>query len=90
MKAVGASGGFVYRVVIVQSVLVGLAGFALGLAGAAAVAQFAGDAVPEFVTDLQWTDATGVFAACLVMALLASAVPIARVNRIDPAVVFRA
>lgn len=90
MKAVGASGGFVYRVVIVQSVLVGLAGFALGLAGAAAVAQFAGDAVPEFVTDLQWTDATGVFAACLVMALLASAVPMARVNRIDPAVVFRA
>lgn len=90
MKAVGASAAFVYRVVIVQSVLVGMLGFIVGLAGAALVAGFAHEVVPEFVTDLQVKDAIGVFGAAVIMALLASFIPVARINRIDPAVVFRA
>ena len=90
MKAVGASGMFVYRVVIAQSLLVGLAGFAVGLGGAALVAGFAVEIVPEFVTDLQLLDVAGVFGAALVMAALASFIPVVRINQIDPAVVFRA
>ena len=90
MKAVGASGRFLYRIVIVQSVLVGLAGFAVGLGGTVLVNQLVEEAVPEFVTELRWLDALGVFAAALVMAGLASFLPAARVDRIDPALVFRA
>ena len=90
MKAVGASGRFLYRIVIVQSVLVGLAGFAVGLGGTILVNRLVEEAVPEFVTELRWLDALGVFAAALVMAGLASFLPAARVDRIDPALVFRA
>jgi putative ABC transport system permease protein len=90
MKAVGASGRFLYRIVVVQSLLVGLAGFALGMGATVLVSIFAEEAVPEFVTELRWSDALGVFAATLVMAGLASFLPAARVDRIDPALVFRA
>ena len=34
-------------------------------------------------------DAAGVFAAAIVMAVAASYVPVRRLNRIDPAMVFR-
>jgi putative ABC transport system permease protein len=90
MKAIGASGGFLYRIVVVQSILVGVAGFVLGLAAAVLVSLFAEEAVPEFVTEFRWSDAVGVLAAALVMAMLASFLPAARVDRIDPALVFRA
>ncbi len=90
MKAVGASGRFLYRIVVVQSILVGLAGFGVGLGLAVLVSLFAEEAVPEFVTELRFLDALGVFAAALVMAGLASFLPAARIDRIDPALVFRA
>jgi putative ABC transport system permease protein len=90
MKAVGASGGYLYRVVMSQSLIVGVIGFGVGLAGALAVSLFAEELVPEFVTELRWYDALGVFGASLVMALAASYLPITRINRIDPASVFRA
>lgn len=90
MKAVGASGRFLYRIVVVQSLLVAVAGFALGLAATALVSTFAEDAVPEFVTELRFTDVLSVFAAALIMAGLASFLPAARIDRIDPALVFRA
>lgn len=90
MKAVGASAPFVFRVVAVQSLLVGLAGFVVGLGGSVLVASFAEDLVPEFVTDLRAIDAAGVFVSALVMAALAAIIPVFRINRIDPAVVFRA
>ncbi len=90
MKALGASGWFVYRVVIRQSVIVGVAGSALGLVSAALVATFVRRAVPEFVTDLRWPDAVAVAALTVVISLVAAYVPVRRINRIDPAMVFRA
>ena len=90
MKALGASGWFVYRVVIRQSVIVGVAGSALGLISAALVATFVRRAVPEFVTDMQWPDAVAVAALTIVISLVAAYVPVRRINRIDPAMVFRA
>jgi len=90
MKAVGAGALFLYRIVLAQATIVTAAGFALGLAGAVAVAHLAEGAVPEFATDFQPRDIAGVLAATGIMAVLASFAPVRRINSIDPAVVFRA
>src|SRR3990172_5422218 len=90
MKAVGGSPGFLYRIVLSQSAVLTSAGFLLGLVGAVGVVQLAAQAVPEFVTDFQPLDIVGVLIAAGLMAVLASLVPVRRINSIDPAVVFRA
>jgi putative ABC transport system permease protein len=90
LKAIGASGGFLYGVVVRQSLIVGSLGAALGVGAAAGAATLIERRVPEFVTDLLWTDATGVFATALAVSVAASYLPLRRLVRIDPAAVFRA
>ncbi len=90
LKAVGASGLFLYRIVVWQSLMVGLAGSLLGIGASALVAQEVSRWVPEFVTDLRVLDVLGVFALAVMMSIAASFVPVRRLNRIDPAMVFRA
>ena len=90
MKAVGASAGFLYRIVLSQSAMLVAAGFLVGLLGARILADLAAEAVPEFATDFQARDIAAVGAAALVTTVIASLVPARRVNSIDPALVFRA
>jgi putative ABC transport system permease protein len=90
LKALGASGPFIYRIVITQSLIVGILGFALGTGAAALVAAFVRRGIPEFITDLRISDASMVFGAALLMAFIASYLPVRRINGIDPAMVFRA
>jgi putative ABC transport system permease protein len=90
MKAVGASPTFLYRIVLSQSSILALTGFAAGVLGSLAVARLAEQIVPEFATVFRITDIAAVLAAAFVLALASSYVPIRRLNGIDPAVVFRA
>ncbi len=90
MKAVGGSAGFLYRIVLSQSVMLTGAGFVVGLGAAWAVAKLAARRVPEFTTDFQPLDIGSVLAATVLMALIASFVPVRRINSIDPAIVFKA
>ena len=90
MKAVGASSGYLYRIVLSQSAMLTGAGFAAGLTAAIVVADLARRAVPEFATRFEPADVAGVLAATAVMAVLGSLVPVHRVTSIDPAAVFRA
>jgi putative ABC transport system permease protein len=90
LKAIGASGSYLYRIVVWQSLLVGLSGSMLGIAVSAATARVIGSRVPEFVTDLRPSDVVAVFAAAVLMSILAAFVPVRRLNAIDPAMVFRA
>jgi putative ABC transport system permease protein len=90
LKAVGASGSYLYRIVITQSLIVGVFGSALGVAASAIAASLIGRAIPEFLTDLLWTDVAWVVMGALAMAVVASFVPVRRINSIDPAMVFRA
>jgi putative ABC transport system permease protein len=89
LKAVGASGGFLYRVVVEQTLIVGFLGAALGVGASALAATLIRQQVPEFLTTLRWSDALGVFLTALAVAVAASWVPVRRINRIDPAIVFR-
>jgi len=90
LKAGGASGPFVYRVVIQQSFIVATIGSIAGVGGAVGVATLVRREVPEFVTDLRPFDAAVVGVSILFVAVLAAYVPVRRINRIDPAMVFRA
>jgi len=90
MKAVGGSAGFLYRIVLSQSMMLTAAGFVVGLVAAWSVAQLVRELVPDFVTIFQAQDIIPVFGGTLLMALLASFVPVRRINSIDPAIVFKA
>ncbi len=90
MKAIGASAGHLFRVVLAQSIIIGVAGFVVGVPLTLAVNGLAKELVPEFVNVLLWRDVAAAFAAALVMAVLAAVIPIRRVAGIDPAAVFRA
>jgi putative ABC transport system permease protein len=90
LKAVGGSPLLLYRVVLSQSLMLTGAGFAVGLGAAVGVARLAAGAVPEFATDFQLADVAGVLGAAGVMAIIASFVPVHRINSIDPALVFKA
>ncbi len=90
MKAIGASAGHLFRVVLAQSVIIGVAGFLVGVPLTIAVNGLAQELVPEFVNVLLWRDVAAAFGAALVMAVLAAFVPVRRVAGIDPAAVFRA
>lgn len=90
LKAIGASAGYLYRIVAAQSLTLGAFGFVVGLGATVVLARLASQAVPEFVTDIRWYDVLGVLAAAVVMSFLSSYIPARRVAGIDPATVFRA
>lgn len=90
LKAIGADDGFLYRIVVAQSVGIGAVGAALGISLSALAASLVRERVPEFVTDLQARDAVAVFLVALVVSVAAAFVPVRRISRIDPAMVFRA
>jgi putative ABC transport system permease protein len=90
MKAVGGSAGFLYRIVLSQSSMLTAAGFVVGLVAAWSVARLVRELVPDFVTIFRAQDVIAVFGGTVLMALLASFVPVRRINSIDPAIVFRA
>jgi|SRR5579862_3321217 len=89
LKAVGASRGFLFGVVLRQSLIVGALGTALGIAATAAATRIIERRVPEFITVLTIRDATAVFGLALATSVIASYVPVRRIERIDPAEAFR-
>lgn len=89
LKAIGAPGRFLVTVVLRQSLVVAVAGAVIGIAASAAAARLIKRDVPEFITVLTLRDALSVFVVALAAAVLASFVPVRRIERIDPAEAFR-
>jgi putative ABC transport system permease protein len=89
LKALGASAGFLYGIVLRQSLLVGTAGAIAGAGASAVAATLIRRYVPEFVTDLRPLDVAGVLITAIALSVVAAYVPVRRVNAIDPALVFR-
>ena len=90
MKAVGGSPGFLYRIVLSQSAVLTAAGFLAGFAAALGVSRIASQLVPEFATQFQIQDLGFVLAVTVAMGVVASFVPVRRINGIDPGSVFKA
>lgn len=88
LKAMGASNGYIIRVILEQAAISACIGYALGIAiayGAVWSSTGGGAAIV-----LPWPVAAGLFLLTLAMCVGAALVSINKVTRIDPALVFRA
>lgn len=90
LKSVGARGSQLLQVVLTQAAIAAAIGYAAGVGLAYLVGGAAARWVPQFVTKILPTDLGWVGVAALAMAVVASAMPLLRISRIDPAEVFRA
>lgn len=87
LKAMGASNGYIYRVIIKQAVISAVIGYVVGMAISLTVIHLARDGAAALI--LPWEVAIALFGLTLLMCVSASIVSINKVTRIDPAMVFK-
>jgi len=87
LKAMGATNGYLYRVILQQAAISAVAGYGIGIA-VALVASRASQAGTTAII-LEAPLATALFGLTLVMCLGASLVSINKVTTLDPAMVFK-
>lgn len=88
LKALGASNGYLYRVIMVQAAYSAVLGYILGISACCAIAYASRDAMVSIV--LTWPMAIALFFLTLGMCVTASIVSISRITQLDPGSVFRA
>jgi putative ABC transport system permease protein len=89
LKALGSSNARLYRIVLAQSFIVGVCGFAIGVPAAVLFGVLVQELVPEFVTSLDWRPVVLVLGAVVGMSSLAAYLPARHVAYIEPGAVFR-
>jgi putative ABC transport system permease protein len=87
LKAMGATNGYLYRVIIQQAVISAVAGYALAMVVSTFVVR--GSAKGGAAILLPWPMAVGMLGLTIVMCTLAALVSINKVTRLDPATVFK-
>lgn len=90
LKAIGFSNRRLAAVVVLQALAAGLGGFVVGTTLALSIRDAVRTAIPSFVTVVGPRDVALVGAAAVAMSLVASALPLRPLARVDPASVFRA
>ncbi len=89
MKALGATGGFLYGIVLKQSLISLGIGTAMGLALGVLANHFINQWVPGMTARLDGSIAMQTLLAGLVMAVLSTGLPMWRLSRLDPMEAFR-
>jgi putative ABC transport system permease protein len=89
MKAIGFNNIDLFKLVLFQSFLIGLLGFAFGAILTLIMSSFVELVVAQFIVLIRWQDLAIVFVATLLMAGAAAIVPARRVGSLDPGAVFR-
>ncbi|MDQ2668579.1 MAG: ABC transporter permease, partial [Gemmatimonadota bacterium] len=89
LKAVGARNGYLYRIVLLQALYCVLLGFAGGVAFTLLLAEIAPQLAAGVTLQVSNTSLLRVGVLSLVIAGIASILPIWQLARIDPATVFR-
>ena len=89
LKALGLKNRQLYIIVMQQALIATTLGYLIGALLAFALKSFITEAVPQFLTDIRFIDLGWILAVTIVMAIVASYLPIRRLNQIDPAEVFR-
>ncbi len=87
LKAMGATNGYIYRVIVTQAVWSAVIGYGIGIVfayGAVFMSRNGGAAIV-----LPWQAGAGLFVLTLVMCVAAALVSINKATRIDPAMVFK-
>lgn len=90
LKAVGASSATLYRIVLEQSLLSALLGYAAGAVASFGVARIVTRIVVQISVAFTWQHFASAFVAAIVMSVIASYVPARKINSIDPVIVFKA
>ncbi|PWB45386.1 MAG: hypothetical protein C3F10_06140 [Dehalococcoidia bacterium] len=89
LKAIGAPQGFLLRTVMSQATVLGVAGFTVGLVAAILVGPVVVRFVPDIGVKVNWEPSVVTLAAVVGMSLLGAVVPVMRIIRVDPLLVFR-
>ncbi|MBZ5564027.1 MAG: ABC transporter permease [Acidobacteriia bacterium] len=87
LKAMGASNGYIYRVIIKQAVISALLGYLAGMAVSVFVVHASKTGGASII--LPWPMGVGMLGLTLLMCVVAAIVSINKVTRIDPAMVFK-
>ncbi len=89
LKAVGASDGALYRIVLEQAVISSLLGFVVGALASLWMARIISRVVVQIDVAFSWEQFASAFGAAIVMSVIASYVPARKINNIDPVIVFK-
>jgi putative ABC transport system permease protein len=87
LKAMGASNGYIYRVIIKQAAISGMIGYLLGMTLSLLVVRASQRSAVAII--VPWPLAIGLLGLTLLMCISASLVSINKATRIDPAMVFK-
>ncbi|HVG37659.1 MAG TPA: ABC transporter permease [Pyrinomonadaceae bacterium] len=87
LKAMGATNGYIYRVIVKQAVISALIGYGVGIGVSLLVSYVSRQGTTA--VRVPWPLAVGLFFATLLMCVGASVVSINKVTRLDPAMVFK-
>ena len=88
LKAVGHTNLDLFQIVVAQSLMASVIGFGVGVVLVLAAGRLMQFLLPQYATALVLTDLVAVFGATMVMAILASFVPIRKLASLDPVIVF--
>lgn len=89
LKAIGARNSYLYRVIVQQALLIGLFGFAAGVALALVAVPVIAHLVPDLGVQLQWPFMARTFGIAAAMSLAAAVIPVRRIAGVDPKLVFK-
>lgn len=89
LKAIGARNWFLFRTVITQAVILGLAGFGVGLGASMLAGGLIVRLVPDIGVSIRLLSAMRTLGAVVAMSLVGALLPLARILRVDPLMVFR-
>ena len=87
LKAMGATNGYIYRVIMKQAVIAALIGYALGIVVSLVVVHESAKGGANIV--LPWPLGVGMLGLTVAMCIAAAFVSINKVTKIDPAMVFK-
>ncbi len=89
LKAIGINNFQLFKTVVIQALISGLIGYAVGVGLAYLVGYIAANVVSAFVTLIRPIDLAWVLGATILMSLIAAYIPMKRIFSIDPAEVFK-
>lgn len=90
LKAIGASNKTLFLIVFEQALWYSLGGYLGGIILTLIITKIAMELVPVIIAEYTPTIYILVFAATLIMSVVASFIPIRKISKIDPAMVFKA
>ncbi|MFQ5885270.1 MAG: ABC transporter permease [Thermoplasmata archaeon] len=89
LKAVGATNLYLYKIVLFQALIISMLGFLVGVIVSIPAIYLIQTSVPEFTVLVTSEMIVWAFLVFIVTGLVASTIPIRRLSRIDPAIVFK-